>query len=180
MDTVQLNAYLRCEKDTRNYYLGAFAKDQIPRPPPGMNKFCFIVNSTINHVFHKFSLNLIQLFYGHTGDPHSKKGTHWMAVFKDGENVYFFCSFGKSPSFYNLSLKRYGKHVKYNKQQIQTFDNETCGLHAAFVLTQLCRGFSFDQILRELYNKNLTLNDHVVLLALCVHLKKHASRFCSE
>lgn len=158
MNTDQLNAFLKCDFRTREFYLGAFPKDRMPRIPANMDKYCFILNT----------------------DNHDKKGQHWVAIYKDKHNLNFFCSYGAKPCDYNICLRKYGKRVIYSKKQIQVETEEMCGAHCIFFLTCRCQGISFFKIINELYNNNLNLNDYISALNLCIHLKQHVKNFCKQ
>lgn len=156
MDTRQLNALLRCDPSTREYFLGVFPSDQLPEPPPRRQTYAFILNI----------------------DRHDQEGSHWVAVFRHPRQLDFFDSFGQSPETYGLSLWRYHRYIRYNRRQIQPIDAETCGLHCAYFLKARCRGLTFGKIVKELYDSDLRLNEALILMYLCVHLQTHEGFYC--
>lgn len=158
MNTEELTYFLQCDSRTKDFFIGVFPQDILPEKPD-FRPYCFVVNS----------------------EPSTESGLHWMGVFVDEKDVgHFFCSYGKDPTYYGLDLSRYASKWKYNPTSLQPNTSLSCGGHVIFVLTSLCNGFSFENILNELYSSDKTFNDVIIMLNMCWHLMNHKNKSCLE
>ena len=66
-------------------------------------------------------------------DEKDKPGSHWVAVIKDKNIIYFFDSYGKTPFWFKRHYwEKYFHHLGckmhlYNTSQIQSHTSRTCG-----------------------------------------------------
>lgn len=82
-------------------------------------------------------------------DDTTGNGTHWVAWYKNGNDKYYFDSFGIQPP---KELIRYLKPpVYYSTEQIQPRDQVFCGHLCLFVLKQLSLGKHPQHIINELH-----------------------------
>ena len=83
-------------------------------------------------------------------DHSSNGGTHWTCLFIKNSVVFYFDSFGNDPPLevidYCKGLERYCSTFK-----IQEYGEVICGHYSIFVLYRLSIGFSFFDVLDELY-----------------------------
>jgi hypothetical protein len=143
-------------------FLGVFAADKIPSKVP---TFCgFVVNT----------------------DPRSQPGTHWMAIYIDGNgNGEYFDSYGLRPFIpeHVLFLKKL-KKFRYNKTTLQSLISTLCGQNCVLYLDSKFRGYSMNKILRNLkqgspsYNENYIRNQFLQKYG-CVNSRKMACQSCS-
>lgn len=54
-----------------------------------------------------------------------QKGTHWVALIKDRNVIYYFDSFATAPFFEFTHIKEY-KFI-FNSRQLQSLDSDSCG-----------------------------------------------------
>lgn len=67
-------------------------------------------------------------------DSSNNEGTHWNCWIKDGDNKYYFDSFGAPPP---LEIVKYLKSpILYNTYQIQQFNETNCGEWCIYVLKE--------------------------------------------
>ena len=75
MQTKQLKKPLRSHRDTQKIFKDVYASDKLPRIPK-QKTLALIANT----------------------DPSHKPGQHWVAVFFNKTTVYYFDSYGRSPT----------------------------------------------------------------------------------
>ena len=80
-------------------------------------------------------------------DSNDNKGTHWVCLFKNNDEKYYFDSYGLDLP--TEVINYLGKKIKYSSFQLQK-DNHTCGHLCLFVLNQLSSGVSFEDIIFSL------------------------------
>lgn len=99
-------------------------------------------------------------------DKSNEKGEHWLAVYYD-QNGYctFFDSFGINPSFYNLEkfLDLTSKGWTWNKDQLQSFNNFTCGYYCIYFILLMSRNIPIEQIIVDFNLKKFNLNDKKIV-----------------
>lgn len=130
---------LKKDKHTKEIFLGAFARDELPKKPK--HPSCFIVNT----------------------HPRSKPGEHWLALFYDDSGfATFFDSYGKQPAYYNLQsyLEETSKGWGWNKRRLQGSSN-FCGFYAILFLLYRSRN-KINQFFKEFY-LNISKNDAKIL-----------------
>ena len=93
-------------------------------------------------------------------DPHDKPGQHWIALYKEGQRLSFFDSFGRKitefPDPFASIMKDFCAHlqVKCNAMQYQNILTDTCGEWSIyFILSRICdvkfSGFTSDTVENE-------------------------------
>ena len=138
MNTEQLLKCIRTDPLLNSCCLGVFPIDRIPKLK-GYPE-CIVVNL----------------------DPHSKPGSHWVAVYIDAEGFgEFFDSYGRSPQkkqllqFLNVNCLDW----TYNDTALQSMFSSTCGQYCIYYLYYRCRGVPLKQIVDRFCSQDLELND---------------------
>lgn len=86
-------------------------------------------------------------------DDKDSSGTHWTCVYISNSSCKYFDSFGFSPP---LELQQYLSIFNdccYNTFELQHIHEVICGHLCIYVLYQLQCGYSFYEILSELYKR---------------------------
>ena len=78
-----------------------------------------------------------------------ENGTHWIAMYKDNKNTFYFDSYGVG--LFN-EAKAFLVHGVYSTFQIQPDGTKMCGILCLFVLYSLHNGRDFFDIVLELNN----------------------------
>lgn len=131
---------LRKDEYTRPIFLGAFARNELPKL---RYPCCFILNT----------------------DPRTKPGAHWIAFYYTRDRFcYFFDSYGNSPAKFRLKsfIEKTSNKWTFNDIQIQGY-SEFCGYYCLLYLLYLSRdneaGFfknlTSSQIQNDVIIKNL-------------------------
>ncbi len=82
-------------------------------------------------------------------DDTSGSGTHWVAWYKNGNNKFYFDSYGLQPP---VEMLRYLKSpVLYNTEQVQPSDQVFCGHLCLYVLKQMAAGMGLQEVINSLY-----------------------------
>ena len=97
--------------------------------------------------------------------PSDDPGEHWCLLFRNNDVCELFDSYGHPPSFYKLHIPTYKNLIVYNPFQLQGPFSRTCGHHCLFFALHRARGFSFLQILTQLYfpQSPYAVNDNMVV-----------------
>ena len=74
-------------------------------------------------------------------------GTHWVAWWKDGNNKFYFDSYGLQPP---TELINYLGAITYNTHQVQKAGTVICGHLCLYVLKRLSDGDSLQNIINNL------------------------------
>ena len=123
---------LKKDPETKKYFIGVFARDELPEELT--YPCCFVLNT----------------------QNRSEKGEHWLAFCYNSKRIcYFFDSYGLSPYYYNLNnyVANSSDNFIWNMRRIQG-DSNYCGFYCIFYLIFACRNN-----LKTFYNKfNLELN----------------------
>ena len=76
-------------------------------------------------------------------DTSDNKGNHWCCYYKDGNNKFYFSSFGDDPP---QEIRDYlGENIMCSTFQIQEFNEECCGEYAILILYLLNRNIPFQK-----------------------------------
>jgi hypothetical protein len=158
MDTIELNQSLLACSSTKNYALGVFPADLLPKIKIKKLPAAIICNS----------------------DPSTLPGTHWLAIYlyknknksTTSCNAEFFDSFGRPPSHYSSFITQFlqlnASRVIYNTKQVQAPLTMTCGLHCLYFLKLRCTTTtttrSMKSIVKKYYTNDLVQNDVLVTL----------------
>ena len=102
---------------SRNSFLGAFARNELPK-------------------IYNYPASLIL-----NTEPRNSEGEHWLAIYFDkNKNSYFFDSYGQHYNNYNLKsyLEENSKKISYNRKQIQG-DSNFCGIYCILFILFISR-----------------------------------------
>lgn len=151
MNTSQLHLALsHWDTDTRKYFVGVFAEDQLPRLKISKPKFCLVFNT----------------------QPSVLPGMHWISIYvcRDIHGSYiieYFDSLGGPPRTANVInfLKKYSSTWIYNPNRFQG-DSKVCGQYCIMFLALKCRNEPFYSILRR-FSQDRRLNDRIVFDYVC-------------
>jgi len=128
-----------CEFKGHPNYVGAIPKDYLRSLDT--SKYCFgVVNNNTS----------------------KQPGSHWVCFYAMPNNPYiiFFDSYGALPNedletfLYNLHkhLPK-SKPIKMNKQILQEFGTDSCGWYCIYVLKQLLKGITYEQLENSFKNR---------------------------
>jgi len=130
---------------TSNFQLIRFAKDlKLP------NFHCIMRNEL--KLLRK--LKILPIFIICNYQATDENGTHWIAMYKDNKNSFYFDSYGIGLF---IEAKEYLVHGVYNTFKIQPIRTKICGILCLFVLYSLYKGRDFFDIVLELnhyFNKS--------------------------
>ena len=98
-------------------------------------------------------------------DPHNKAGQHWIGVYKKGDTVEFFDSFGRdinefAEPFASI-MKDFtsGFQLITNKKQYQNSLYDTCGRWTYyFIISRICGVVNFDEFTQDTFANELELS----------------------
>ena len=109
-------------------FLGVFAADELPSHFPWS---CGLVVNT---------------------DPRSEPGTHWLAIYIDGNgHGEYFDSYGLKPFVpQHLKFLNRLKQWRYNKTKLQSLTSTLCGQYCVLYLDSKFRGYSLNRFLRNM------------------------------
>ena len=147
MDENVIEIVLKKDKKTRPIFLGAFARDELPKSPRYPS--CFILNT----------------------DPRSKPGEHWLAFYYSSNGFCeFFDSYGNPPSYYRLEeyITKTSKGWDYNRRRLQGM-SDFCGFYAILFLLYRSRNKTID-FFKEFYSNNFK-NDLKIFNTIKMFLK---------
>jgi hypothetical protein len=109
------------------------------------------------------SFNPSQYCFGIVNNNTSKQpGSHWVCFYAmpNNPNIIFFDSYGALPNEdLEAFLYKLHKHlpqskpIKMNKQILQEFGTDSCGWYCIYVLKQLLRGISYEQLEKGFKNR---------------------------
>ena len=106
-------------------FRGVFLRDTLPKKP--RKKECGILNL----------------------DDTSGGGTHWVARYKNGNEKFYFDSYGLQPP--NELINYLKSKIFYNTEQIQRADQVFCGHLCLYVLKEMSNGKGLQDIINRLY-----------------------------
>jgi hypothetical protein len=139
MDTQQLAEYMQNDEYISKMFGSVLARDQLPLDIEN-KKLLYIVNL----------------------DPISKPGTHWIAIFMNGNKSEYFDSLGNTPhdDFVKFMLTK-SNSFNFNRIAVQDSYSSYCGLYCLFYCYFKSRGYSFKQIL-DMFTSNTFVNNVLV------------------
>ena len=96
-------------------------------------------------------------------DPHTKPGTHWVAIYINRDRVgEFFDSYGSQPQDQFVTyLQRQCIQFRYSRRMLQDISSHVCGQYCVLFLYYRSLGVSMDKFL-ELFTDDTKINDTVV------------------
>ena len=146
LSNVQLDYLANSHPLLGKVYSGALPCDKLPRSQYREDKQAFIVNT----------------------DPHDKPGTHWIALWTDGEECELFDSFALPLRAYTDStplvqwLERHYLRIEANARSVQAVTSQTCGYYALFYLMHKSMGGSMSEFLAKFKKRDFMWNDRIV------------------
>jgi hypothetical protein len=138
MDEQTIRNILSKDKYTKDIFVNVFARDELP------NKIkypsCIVLNTK----------------------PRNHSGEHWLCIYYDEHGIaYFFDSYGKHPSYFNLESYLDNTSIRYiyNTRKIQG-KSSYCGYYCLLFLllksrNELAKFFAY-------FNENTDINDKKV------------------
>jgi len=127
----QIETVLTLDNSTRRLFRGVYPMDRLPARRRG----AYVINM----------------------DNHDEPGSHWVAVFDDG-NVEYMDSYGRPPLDARC-IAFLGSDYDYNTLKLQRQYSQACGFYCVYYIIQRARGYSAEQILSMLDNAD---SDYVV------------------
>ena len=110
-------------KDYKPLFLGVYSSDRLPTHRRGL----FISNT----------------------DPSHLPGTHWIAIYNDGQHGEYFDSFGREPTgIFKDYMNTFCKNWTFNDRQLQSIASSFCGQYCIYY----CVLRSFDINMRRIVN----------------------------
>lgn len=97
-------------------------------------------------------------------DPHTKRGTHWVALYLDGNGyLEYFDSFGQPPFVLDhiRFIRRNSFLYRFNSKVLQNYDSDLCGHYCLGYLFFRSNGFTMSHFVK-LFSKNLISNDYYI------------------
>lgn len=100
-------------------------------------------------------------------DPHFKEGDHFVAIFCDKRNIFYFDSYGEECNNQYIrdfvNEHKLGRHYSHNERTIQSDTSIFCGFFClSFILAQM-KNISLTRY-QEIFNPtNLNINDQIVI-----------------
>lgn len=136
MNSKQIHDILSRYNITKNFFLGVYPSDMLPRK--------------IKHYPACFVCNV---------DASNQSGSHWLAFFiSSKDRVEFFDSYGNDPDFYQgpiLDFTLQYSQVIYNPLTLQSNTTAVCGQYTIFFLICKCRGDTLKKFLSVFVTKNI-------------------------
>jgi len=138
---------------TRDWFFDICAVDKIKLPP--FKRYCqyFIIVNTARS---------------------AHPGLHWVVLFKPKRGKCIFIdSLGKKPKSYNIAILDCLLDMTRESDflfnfvcvpfALQSNDSIYCGIYCIFIVSYLCKGFSFDDILSWFDRDNTVRNDKLII-----------------
>lgn len=135
----QISTILRLDAQSRNYFRGVFAIDELSKQlkQPGAGA-AYVVNY----------------------DERDKPGSHWVGVFRDDQgHVDFFDSVGLPPLDDRITRYVLGSNYSFNPNQYQQLSGNACGFYVVYFILQRSRHCTANDILEHIDRVN---SDYVV------------------
>ena len=155
LSNVQLDHLAYNHPDLGKFYDGTRACDRLPST--NHHEGIYIVNT----------------------DPHDKPGTHWIAIWADGEHCEMMDSFALSLKMYPDSeplqqwIERHYNRCTMNSQSLQALSINSCGDYALFYLIDKSRGYSMQDFISRFKPHRFVWNDHHVGQMLKSYIQKY-------
>lgn len=141
----EIKKNMEADKFTRNVFCGVFAADALPKT-----------------IVRKPSAYVVNC------DTSDLNGSHWVAIFVDGDDkVEFFDSYGVPPlSKYHVNfLNTISKHWVYNKTCLQSMTSSVCGHYCCLYIGARCRNISLRNFISRFFPHDKFSNDAIAVLA---------------
>lgn len=135
MFKTQIEAILKLDSESREYFKGVFSIDKLP---------------TVCHPKSAYVIN-----YDKSDEP----GSHWVAVFRDeAGDIEFFDSFG-IPPIDSRCANFIGLNYSYNPYKLQPDLTNSCGFYSTYFVLKRSRKVHSNDILNLLVRSN---SDYIV------------------
>jgi hypothetical protein len=94
MNTIEISNFLKSNANTKQFFIGVFAKNQIKDLIIRKSPFCLVINT----------------------DNSDQPGTHWVAIWGDKDCSHFFDSYGTPPvaKEFSFFLQKHSTCIQYN------------------------------------------------------------------
>jgi hypothetical protein len=144
MDNIQLQRISQLHEHTRPYFGGVYSADTLPI-------------TTSQH----------PIFYFCNSDMQYQRGTHWLLLYMgtDVDLPIYFDSLGKKPSDHNPLIEQFlilqGPQYIVNSIRVQDYHTSSCGHFCLYVADLLCRGLTYNEIMKTFRKKNLSYNENL-------------------
>ena len=167
MNALQIEYILaRALRSTGTKFLGVVAADELPTPTTFPS--CFVANT----------------------DPHTKRGSHWVAFYYDTpDDLDFFDSYGMPPEFYDFPSLSLPRTVRVSREEYQSLTSNVCGHYCIYFLARRSRRQTLSSILQSLrkcgactdhcvknFVTDLIDSDYLTLPTLCSSQSCHSRR----
>lgn len=137
LNTQQLASYMLNDPFIREQFGGVLALDQLQYTH--LKPKIYIVNT----------------------DPQNEPGEHWFCIYLNCIPEHFDPAGVIPMSIVKNYLIVNGPNFLCNRQRVQSYFSETCGLYCLFYAYFRCRNYSFQSIL-SMFSNNLLLNETIV------------------
>jgi len=96
---------------------------------------------------------------------HNEEGTHFVAVFANKHNLYYFDSLGLKleNDYIKLFCNSQGRRLVENNQQIQSFDSLFCGYFCVCFIMYMETTMNYSKFCEHFCKSNLKTNDSIVI-----------------
>ena len=137
MEAEEIRRFILKDPQTRSYFAGVIAKDEIPKEPQKNKTHFYVVNTQ-------------------TADL---PGQHWVVLWYSGVSNYFDPE--GHPPFLQAETSFLHRRWTWNALRIQPFYSIYCGLYCLYFVYFKSRGFSMKDIVSS-FSPLLRLNDRKV------------------
>jgi hypothetical protein len=128
MNSIQIEHILsHALRTTGTKFLGVFPSDRLPTPTTF--PACFVANT----------------------DPHSERGSHWVAFYYDSpDHLDFFDSYGMPLQFYDFPSFIIPRVLRCSNEEFQSLNSDVCGHYCIYFLARRSRRQTLSSILQTL------------------------------
>lgn len=121
--------------------------------------------------------NAYQSLYIVNTDPAYLPGSHWIAIYSDGENCELFDSLGNNPNRYGEYFSRFMNQYKkftYSTAKLQSDDSNKCGIFCIYYSYYRSRGFDLSQIINALC-RDTQINENMMDAFMDCYMRSHVT-----
>lgn len=107
-----------------------------------------------------------------TGDS-TTSGEHFVCLYKNRKNIFYFDSFGNKPDDKNilLFLKKFNVKLIWNSVKIQSDNSNFCGFYCLAFLLSIEHKINFNKFIMLFNKNNLNDNDKIVIYFILKQIK---------
>lgn len=143
----------------KNIVIRELLRNQLPKLQPGIS-----IRIGGAHEHDRKIIKVPAAFVLNTS-PVNRKGEHWVCMYiTTDRRGYFFDSFGRSPTHPSLNKACWEKLLRdntyrwtWNRKCVQPPGSKNCGLYVCRVLRGLAAGERFQDIIKTLNEKTITI-----------------------